>query len=107
LGDYRDQEGLTMMEKMLKDNPEMKSSVSFKDTKVRVHGDTAIVTYLQDLTVSGMKDGRLNASVKSQCLDTWQKQSGQWKIIATTNTPVEPLPADSYKTASPGLGGPH
>jgi ketosteroid isomerase-like protein len=107
LEDYGAQESATMMEKMIKDNPELKSSVTFRDIKVRVYGDTAIVTYLQDLTVSGMKDVRLNWKVKSQCLDTWQKQSGEWKTVATTNTPMEPLSPDKYKTASHGVGGPN
>jgi Domain of unknown function (DUF4440) len=107
LEDYTATDTGSMLDQLAKESPEMKVSASFKDTKVRVYGDTAIVTYLQDLTVSGMKDDRLNGTTKSRCLDTWQRQSGQWKVIATTNTPVEPLGSDKYKMTPSGMGGPH
>ena len=77
------------MEKMTlgirKADPDIKASVEIQDIKVRISGDTAIVTYSGTYNATGHKDARYDVpNAKFVAVDTWQKQSGKWKILAQT-----------------------
>jgi hypothetical protein len=77
-------------------NPNAKARVDLRDITVHLFGDTAIVTYTGTYTTSGYKDSRYNYILKFASADTWQKQAGQWKILADWNTPTEPIRPELY-----------
>ncbi|MFY9729257.1 MAG: nuclear transport factor 2 family protein [Candidatus Acidiferrales bacterium] len=94
------------MEKMTlgirKADPDIKASVEIQDIKVRISGDTAIVTYSGTYNATGHKDARYDVpNAKFVAVDTWQKQSGKWKILAQTFVATEPIPSDVYKLPPP------
>jgi hypothetical protein len=79
-------------------NPAAKVSVDISDIRVTISGDTAAVTYQGTSTSSGFKDPNQNIPARHfVSLDTWQKQSGEWKVIAGAAVPTEPIPAEAYK----------
>jgi hypothetical protein len=79
-------------------NPDAKASVDMSDIKVVISGDTAVVTYRGTSTLSGLRDPNQNISAKHYVsLDIWQKQSGEWKVIAGAAVPTEPIPAEICK----------
>jgi hypothetical protein len=83
-------------------NPDARTSVEISDIKVFVSGDTALVTYRGISASSGFKDPKQNVAARHfVSLDTWQKQSGDWKVIAGAAVPTEPIPAEAYKTTPP------
>jgi hypothetical protein len=99
-GNIHDQT-LADLEKVARDakkaNPEAKNSLEIKDIKVRLYGDTAIVTYFANFTSSGMKDEKLNVTgAIAAIVDTWQKRSGQWKYIAGATVSTQPIPPEVY-----------
>jgi|SRR5215469_11422263 len=84
-------------------NPDAKASTEIHDIKVGISGDTAIVTSRQTYTSSGFKDPNANISAGHYvAIDTWQKQSGKWKVIAASSVSTEPIPPEAYKTPAPG-----
>ena len=84
-------------------NPDAKASVDIHDIKVRISGDTATVTYAGTYTASGFKDPNANVpGAHFVVVDTWQKQSGKWKLISGAAVSTEPIPAEAYKTPAPG-----
>jgi uncharacterized protein (TIGR02246 family) len=56
------------------------NSEQLSDIKVRVYGDTAIATYKD--TYDGMVRGEHRVKTVLST-DTWVKQHGQWKIVAS------------------------
>jgi ketosteroid isomerase-like protein len=87
---------------MRKADPDVKASVEIQDIKVRISGDTAIVTYSGTYNATGHKDARYDVpNAKFVAVDTWQKQSGKWKILAQTFVATEPIPSDVYKLPPP------
>ena len=87
---------------MRKADPDVKVSVEIQDIKVRISGDTAIVTYSGTYNATGHKDARYDVpNAKFVAADTWQKQSGKWKILAQTFVATEPIPSDVYKLPPP------
>ena len=54
-------------------------SITFPDMKVSVAGDAAIVRHLYES--ESESDGKLN-NVKIGMLSVWQKQGGNWKLLA-------------------------
>ena len=85
-----------------KADPDVKASVEIQDVKVRISGDTAIVTYSGTYNATGHKDARYDVpNAKFVAVDTWQKQSGQWKILAQTFVATEPIPSEVYKLPQP------
>ena len=84
-------------------NPDAKASTDIHDVKVRISGDTATVTYAGTYTASGFKDPNANVpGAHFVSIDTWQKQSGKWKLIAGAAVSTEPIPAEAYKMPAPG-----
>jgi ketosteroid isomerase-like protein len=79
-------------------NPDAKRSIKIKDIKVRVYGDTAIVTYINDFSGTGMKDKNLNMTGATANINTWQKQSGKWKCIAGASISTQPIPPEAYQS---------
>jgi ketosteroid isomerase-like protein len=58
-------------------------SLSYEDIKVRIVGDTAIVRFhFVGENQSGEKKNQNNLSI----LMIWQKQHGQWKLLARAST---------------------
>ncbi len=87
---------------MRKADPDVKASVEIQDIKVRISGDTAIVTYSGTYHATGHKDARYDVpNAKFVAVDTWQKQSGKWKILAQTFVATEPIPSEMYKLPPP------
>jgi len=83
-------------------NPDAKATSEISDIKVRISGDTATVTYSGVYTASGFKDPNSNVpGAHFVTVDTWQKQSGKWKIIAGAAVSTGPIPAEAYKTPPP------
>jgi ketosteroid isomerase-like protein len=79
-------------------------SAEISDIKVRISGDTAIVTYSGTYTATGYKDSRYNVpAAKFVAVDTWQKQSGKWKLLAGTAVSTEAIPGDVYTLPPPGM----
>ncbi len=79
-------------------NPDAKVSSEIHDIKVSISGDTAVVTYGGTYTSSGFKDPNANISAGHfVTVDTWQKQSGKWKLIAGATVSTDPIPAEAYK----------
>jgi len=87
---------------MRKADPDIKASIEIQDIKVRISGDTAIVTYSGTYNATGHKDARYDVpNAKFVAVDTWQKQSGKWKILAQTFVATEPIPSEVYKLPPP------
>jgi ketosteroid isomerase-like protein len=87
---------------MRKADPDVKASVEIQDIKVRISGDTAIVTYSGVYNATGHKDARYDVpNAKFVAVDTWQKQSGKWKVLAQAFVATEPIPSDVYKLPPP------
>lgn len=84
-------------------NPDAKATEDIHDIKVRISGDTATVTYAGTYTSTGFKDPNANVpGAHFVTIDTWQKQSGKWKVLASAAVSTEPIPAEAYKMPAPG-----
>jgi Domain of unknown function (DUF4440) len=84
-------------------NPEAKATIEISNIKVRISGDTATALYHGIYTATGFKDPNANVpGAHFVTIDTWQKQSGQWKIIGGAAVSTEPIPAEAYKQPAPG-----
>ena len=89
-----------------KANPDPKATGEIHDVKVYFSRDTAIVTYTGTFNSSGFKEAAANVSNGHFIgVDTWQKQSGKWKVLAGAVVSTEPIPAEAYKATSPGAPG--
>jgi ketosteroid isomerase-like protein len=77
--------------------PDGKFTYVYTDVKARVFGDVGIVTYKQKTTATGFKNSDLNTSIEMMVVDTWQKQSGKWKVLSSANVPRHQLPESLYK----------
>jgi ketosteroid isomerase-like protein len=87
-----------MEQGMRKTDPDVKVTLEIHDIKVRISGDTAIVTYSGTYNATGHKDARYDVpNAKFVAADTWQKQSGHWKMLAGVAVSTEPIPSDAYK----------
>ena len=87
---------------MRKADPDVKASIEIQDIKVRISGDTAIVSYSGTYNATGHKDARYDVpNGKFVAVDTWQKRSGQWKILAQAIVATEPIPSEVYKLPPP------
>ena len=85
-----------------KADPGVKASVEIQDIKVRISGDTAIVTYSGTYNATGHKDARYDVpNAKFVAVDTWQKRSGQWKVLAQAFVATDQIPAEVYKLPPP------
>jgi hypothetical protein len=84
-------------------NPDARATIEIHDMKVHISGDTATVTYGGTYTSSGFKDPNANVpGAHFVAVDTWQKQSGKWRILASAAVSTEPIPAEAYKIPAPG-----
>jgi ketosteroid isomerase-like protein len=105
LGHVLDQtpEDLEKMELgMRKSDPDVKVTLEIHDIKVRISGDTAIVTYAGTYNATGHKDARYDVpNAKFVAADTWQKQSGKWKLLAGVAVSTEPIPSSAYALPPP------
>ena len=64
-----------------------KYEISFDDEKVRLYGNTAIVT--GRITVNGQRKGTsVNRVVRFTMV--WVKRSGVWQLVSYQATPIEP-----------------
>jgi hypothetical protein len=70
----------------------------FSDVKARVFRDVGIVSYKQNTTGTGFKNPDYNISIEMSVVDTWQKQSGKWKLLSSANVSRHQLPESLYKT---------
>jgi ketosteroid isomerase-like protein len=87
---------------MRKADPDVKTSIEIHDIKIRISGDTAIVTYAGTYNATGHKDARYDVpNAKFVAVDTWQKQLGKWKILAQAFVSADPIPGDVYKLPPP------
>ena len=87
---------------MRKADPDVKASIEIQDIKVRISGDTAIVSYSGTYNATGHKDARYDVpNAKFVAVDAWQKRSGQWKILAQAFVATEPIPSEVYKLPPP------
>jgi ketosteroid isomerase-like protein len=85
-------------------NAHSQISVQIRNVKVRISGDTAIVTYAGSFAASGLNENYWNTSVVPfTCIDIWQKQSGTWKFIAGADVPTRPISADVYKASASAM----
>ena len=85
-----------------KADPDIKASIEIQDIKVRISGNTAIVTYSGVYNATGHKDARYDVpNAKFVAVDTWQKQSGQWKILAQAFVATDQIPSEAYKLPPP------
>ena len=85
-----------------KADPDVKASIEIHEIKVRISGDTAVVTYAGTYNATGHKDARYDVpNAKFVAVDTWQKQSGKWKILAQAFVSTDPIPGDAYKLPPP------
>jgi ketosteroid isomerase-like protein len=88
-----------------KADPDVKVKVSVEpqDIKVRISGDTAIVISSVTYNETGHKDARYDVPnvTKIVAVDTFQKRSGQWKLLATAFVATGPIPAEYYKLPPP------
>ena len=83
-------------------NPDAKASSEIQNIKIRISGDTAAVTFDGTYTSTGFKDPIANVpGAHFVVVDTWQKQSGKWKLIAGAAVSTGPIPAEAYKTPPP------
>ena len=105
LGHVLDQtpEDLEKMELgMRKTDPDVKVTLEIHDIKVRISGDTAIVTYSGTYNATGHKDARYDVpNAKFVAADTWQRQSGHWKLLAGVAVSTEPIPPNVYTLPPP------
>jgi ketosteroid isomerase-like protein len=84
-------------------NPDAKVTNEINDIKVRVSGNIATATHGGTYTATGFKDPNANVpGAHYVSVDTWQKQSGKWKVIAGAAVTTEPIPAEAYKTPASG-----
>jgi ketosteroid isomerase-like protein len=79
------------------DNPEGKAAYISTNIVPHVFGDVALVTYKQKSTATGFKNPDYNVSIEMSVVDTWQKQSGKWKVLCSANASKHPLPPIFYK----------
>jgi len=87
---------------MRKADPDVKASIEIHDIKIRISGDTAIVSYSGTYNATGHKDARYDVpNAKFVAVDTWQKQGGKWKILAQAFVATDPIPAEVYKLPPP------
>lgn len=87
---------------MRKADPDVKTSIEIHDIKIRISGDTAIVTYAGTYNATRHKDARYDVpNAKFVAVDTWQKQLGKWKILAQAFVSTDPIPGDVYKLPPP------
>jgi hypothetical protein len=84
-------------------NPDAKAKIDVSDIKVRISGDTATVWYSGTYTATGFKVPNANVpGAHFVAIDTWQKQSGKWKLLGGAAVSTEPIPPEAYKTPAPG-----
>jgi ketosteroid isomerase-like protein len=70
--------------------------LSTEDAKVRVYGDTAVIT---GILVQKMKEGEKEVTVRERYTDVWAKRNGRWQAVATALTTIpQPQPAPEKKT---------
>src|SRR5580704_8786717 len=87
---------------MRKTDPDVKVTLEIHDIKVRISGETAIVTYSGTYNATGHKDARYDVpNAKFVAADTWQKKSGQWKILAQAFVATDQIPSEAYKLPPP------
>ena len=75
-------------------------SLTSDDVKVRVYGDTAIVT--GRVTEKGTFNGR-SLNSQSRYTDVWVRRNGRWQVVASQNTrlPREPSPSTAATNTNP------
>jgi ketosteroid isomerase-like protein len=64
-------------------------SLTVEDVKVKLYGDTAIVTY-RSKDKGSYKDQPIVG--ESRWTDTWARINGKWLIVATQGTTIAPMP---------------
>lgn len=69
----------------LKSGEDIVSSYAYSDMKVRVYGDTAVVTYVEKAKET--YKGR-DVSGTSRWTDTWVKRGGSWQCVASHGSKV-------------------
>jgi ketosteroid isomerase-like protein len=78
---------------------------SRSDIKIRVEGNTAIVTYNEQISLSQTGPSKVNVTGSVAVLDVWIKtSSGEWRQISTQATPISPLSStlpETQKSAVP------
>ena len=67
------------------------STLDYQDLKVRVYGETAVVTGLAASRGAG------GAQVNRRFTHVWVRQGGEWRMVAAQTTPVTAAPAAGKK----------
>jgi hypothetical protein len=67
----------------LKSGEDAASSYANSDMRVRVYGDTAVVTYVDKETVKGR-----DVSHTSRWTDTWVKRGSSWQCVSSQGTTI-------------------
>jgi ketosteroid isomerase-like protein len=87
---------------MRKADPDVKVTNEIQDIKVRVSGDTAVVTLSGTYNATGHKDTRYDVpNAKYVAANTWQKRSGQWKLLVSAAVATGPIPGEVYQLPPP------
>ncbi len=61
-------------------------SLYFEDVYIKIHGNTAIVTFIS-VTKERIKDGPFT-NRRTRINDVWIRKNGEWKAISSQVTPV-------------------
>ena len=67
------------------------STLDYQDLKVRVYGETAVVTGL------AASQGEGGTKVNRRFTHVWVRQGGEWRMVAAQTTPVMAAPAAGKK----------
>jgi ketosteroid isomerase-like protein len=87
---------------MRKADPDVKVTNEIQDIKVRISGDTAVVTLSGTYNATGHKDTRYDVpNAKYVAANTWQKRSGQWKLLVSAAVATGPIPGEVYQLPPP------
>jgi ketosteroid isomerase-like protein len=64
------------------------TTIGFRDVVTRIFGDVAIVTGINDIRGSGIRDAADEAGLTLRFTQVWVRRSGQWVREAFQATPI-------------------
>ena len=68
-------------------SPDRYEAIDFQDLKVRVYGNTAVLTSAENMRVRRSDSSRV--TYRLRFTDVYVKESGAWKAVATHTSPAE------------------
>src|ERR1039457_824559 len=63
-------------------DPEIQRQTKRSDFHVELYGDTALISYSQEVTATNRRDPATRTTERTTCLDTFVKRNGNWYGIA-------------------------